>query len=205
MIAGLIYLSFKSLRQISLFIIMCAPILSMLITDLSKIYDDKLIEKIYNFSTSIFGSIVIVLIVFIFTEQKYKDIKSQQYINDSVYPVEASLWIKENLDLETLHLYDEYNFGSYLLYEGIPVFIDSRCDLYTPQFNGDNNLDIFTDSLNVPNLSDDYEKIFNKYGVNYAIFYSGDAVCKLLNQDNNYSIVYEDEHFIIYNRLNYEG
>lgn len=35
-----------------------------------------------------------------------------------------------------MKLFNEYNYGSYLLYKGVPVFIDSRADLYAPEFNG---------------------------------------------------------------------
>ena len=33
-----------------------------------------------------------------------------------------------------MKIYNEYNYGSYLLFRGIPVFIDSRCDLYTKEY-----------------------------------------------------------------------
>ena len=42
----------------------------------------------------------------------------------------------QNLDVKNIKLFNEYNYGSYLLYKGIPVFIDSRADLYAPEFNG---------------------------------------------------------------------
>lgn len=201
MIAGLTYLSFKSARQISLFIIMCAPILAKLIYDLIEKFDKELINKIYKFSTNFTGAIIIILLMTIYCERAYKDIGSQNFINESSYPVAASEWIKENLDLENLKLYNEYNYGSYLLLQDIPVFIDSRCDLYTPQFNGNGELDIFTDALSVPDMTENYETIFNKYGVNYAIFYSNNKVCKLLDLDENYSKIYQDDYFNIYEKL----
>ena len=201
MIAGITYLSFKSARQISLFIIMCAPILAKLLYDLIQKFDKDLISKIYKFATSFSGAIIIILLMTIYGERVYKDIRSQNFINEASYPVEASKWIKENLDLENLKLYNEYNYGSYLLLENIPVFIDSRCDLYTPQFNGNDELDIFSDALNVPNMSEDYDTIFNKYGINYAIVYSNNTVCKVLDLDSNYSKIYQDDYFNIYEKL----
>ena len=62
--------------------------------------------------------------------------------------------IKEKLDKKNIKLFNEYNYGSYLLYRGIPVFIDSRADLYTKQFSGF-DYDIF----------DDYFYITNKKGL----------------------------------------
>ena len=201
MLAGLTYLSFKSARQISLFIIMCAPILTKLISELIDKLDKDIIKKIFNFSTSFAGTIIIILLMTIYGEKAYKDIGGQSFINEASYPVSASEWIKENLDLENLKLYNEYNYGSYLLLQEIPVFIDSRCDLYTPQFNGNDDLDIFTDALSVPDMSEDYEKIFNKYSINYAIFYSNNKVCQLIDTNNNYSKVYQDDYFVIYEKL----
>ena len=42
-------------------------------------------------------------------------------------------------DIKNMRIFNEYNFGSQLLFRGIPVFIDSRCDLYSPEFNGTYN------------------------------------------------------------------
>ncbi|MGN1299127.1 MAG: hypothetical protein ACI4UE_03995 [Candidatus Scatovivens sp.] len=201
MLAGLTYLSFKSARQISLFIIMCTPILAKLVSELVDKIDEDFSKKFFKFSTSTAGIIIIILLMTIYGEKKYKNISGQAFVNSASYPIEASEWIKENLDLDNLKLYNEYNYGSYLLLQGIPVFIDSRCDLYTPQFNGDDNLDVFSDALSVPDLNESYEKIFNKYGINYAILYSNNKACKLIDKDNNYSKIYEDDYFVIYEKL----
>lgn len=66
--------------------------------------------------------------------------KHDSYVDDKSYPVSASNYIINDLipkvGVEKLRLYNEYNYGSYLLFRGIPVFIDSRADLYAPEFNG---------------------------------------------------------------------
>jgi len=66
-------------------------------------------------------------------------------------------------------LYNEYNYGSYILYQGVPVFIDSRADLYTPEFNGDKDKDIFTDALQIANVSKYYEDGFEKYDFTHLL------------------------------------
>ena len=68
----------------------------------------------------------------------YKKVENDKYVNESTYPVQASEWILKNLDVKNIKLFNEYNYGSYLLYKGIPVFIDSRADLYAPEFNTPN-------------------------------------------------------------------
>ena len=64
---------------------------------------------------------------------------NDKFIDQSSYPIKAADYILENLEIDKIKLYNEYNYGSYLLYRGIPVFIDSRADLYTPEFNGVKN------------------------------------------------------------------
>ena len=201
MIGGLLYLSFTSRRQISLFVIMCMPILAKLLVEIIDNIDKELLEKIYKFATNITGAIIIILLMTIYGENAYKDIMYQSYVNEAEYPVQASNWILENLDLENLRLYNEYNYGSYLLMRGIPVFIDSRCDLYTPEFNGNENLDVFSEALAIPDMNEDYNELFEKYDINYAIFYLNDKVCQIIDTDSNYNKVYEDDNFVIYKRL----
>ena len=55
-----------------------------------------------------------------------------------------------------MRLYNEYNYGSYLLFKDIPVFIDSRASLYTKQFNK-LNYDILND-YNEINTTGKYRK-----------------------------------------------
>ena len=41
--------------------------------------------------------------------------------------------MSENINVDEMRIFNEYNFGSYLLLNDIPVFIDSRADLYTKE------------------------------------------------------------------------
>ena len=202
MIGGLLYLSFTARRQISLFIIMCMPILAKLLVEIIYMVDKELLDKIYKFMTQVTGAIIIILLMTIYGENSYRDIMCQSYVNESEYPIQASNWILENLDIENLRLFNGYNYGSYLLMRGIPVFIDSRCDLYTPQFNGNEDLDIFSEALSIPDINGDYSELFEKYDINYAMFYRNDKVCQIINADSNYIKAYEDDNFIIYQRVN---
>ena len=86
-----------------------------------------------------------------------------------------------------------------MLLQGIPVFIDSRCDLYTPEFN--DGEDIFSDALNVPVLNSNYQEIFEKYDVRHVMLYSNDDVNINLHQDDKYSEIYNDGTFTIYKRV----
>ena len=97
-----------------------------------------------------------------------------------------------------MRLYNEYNYGSYLLYQDIPVFIDSRADLYSPEFN--EGIDVFSDFLDISNIGLHYEEKFNEYGITHAIMYKNAKLNLFISKDDNYNKLYEDEYFVIYKR-----
>ena len=76
----------------------------------------------------------------------------------------------KNIDLETARFYNEYNYGSYLIFRGIPVFIDSRADLYAPEFSGKEQ-DIFMDFIDMSSIGTFYGDIFEKYDMTHVITY----------------------------------
>lgn len=205
MLLGLTALALMSRRQISMFGIFCCPILVRLVDDLFEKYDPETSKKLFNFSTTITGSLILILLFAVVMTDKLKDLSKQEYIDKSTYPIEASNWILENLDLENLKLYNEYNYGSYLLFRGIPVFIDSRCDLYTPEFNSDKKhdlagRDIFSDALDIAGIAVDYDRKFEEYGVNYIIAYSNSKLVMIMKDNKSYKSVYEDNYFSIFER-----
>ena len=201
MLGGLILLALMSKRQLSMLVILGVYSLGGLICNLVNKYDPKGTENFMKIISSGFGRIITLLLVVLVCIVTYKPKANDEFISSNVYPVEASKYIKENLDIENIRLYNEYNYGSYLLYEGIPVFIDSRADLYTPEFNGDKNKDIFTDFVRVSSLSVHYEDIFDKYDITHLIIPNNSKMNLFVSKDENYKELYKDDHFVIYERL----
>ena len=208
MAAGLTYLALDSRRQISMFILFCLPIIAKMIAALLKKYDqDKLTNWIFRFCTDIFGVIIVLSLAVIVSIKGIKPRINDEYINSSSYPVEATEWIKENLDYKNIKLYNEYNYGSYLLLNDAPVFIDSRCDLYTPEFNSGyessaSGKDIFSDAINIAGQGIDYEAKFTEYGVTHVMLYADAKLAGALETDKNYKLLYSDNGFKIFERLN---
>lgn len=210
MLAGITFLSFNSRRQVSMFAIFCGPILAVLIARLVAKYDSETFKKMEKFVSGWFGAIVVVCLCIIACTHIIKPTLREEYVSTSDYPVEAADWILKNLDVEHVRFYNEYNYGAYLLYRGIPVFIDSRCDLYSPEFNGtynketksyDNGRDIFSTALDVAGLGRDYKSTFEDYGVTHVILYDNSKLALMLNEDKNYKVLYDEGAFIIYERL----
>ena len=203
MIAGLTYLTFMSKRQCTMLILIGGIILNRLIIQLFEIYDICKVEDLTNKYISKFVAFVIASLCIIWSLQYVYDTIDDDYVKESSYPVKASEWILENLDVNNIKLFNEYNFGSYLLYKGIPVFIDSRADLYTPEFNGEK--DIFSDFLNADNTGSYYGSIFKKYEITHVLVYKDSKINMFIkNADSEkYDLLYSDDDFVIYKVINY--
>lgn len=201
-IGGLFILALMSRRQISMFLLIGIYVVNRLICEfLEKYKAREEIEDITTFLTTKTGAI---LFVVIFVLVGVKNIKqklesNEKYINESSYPVAACQYILDNIDLNTAKFYNEYNYGSYMLYKGIPVFIDSRAELYTPEFN--EGINVFEDFLNISNIGLYYEDKMEEYGITHLIMYKNSKLNMFISRDNNYEKLYEDDSFVIYKRL----
>lgn len=203
MMAGLIFLSFMSRRQTSFLILIGGFVFVKWIADLIQKYDADGSLKFMKLMNTLLGKIITIAIIVLMCLVIIKPKINDKFINESKYPVEASTWILENLDVNDIKLYNEYNYGSYLLFRGIPVFIDSRADLYAPEFNkGDNEegRDIFSDYINISSIGTYYETKFEKYGITHVIVVNKAKLNMFLSRDENYKELYKDDNFVIYER-----
>ena len=203
MLGGLIFLMLYSKRQSTMFVIICSVILNRLIYSELKKNEENIDEKLINISTTLFGCTVITGLVLILSLYFIQPKIKASYIDKKTYPVEMSDYIlqyfeENNIDIKNVRLYNEYNYGSYLLYRGIPVFIDSRCDLYAPEYNG--GRDIFMDFIKSSNLDIWFEDIFDKYKINYVILYKNSKM-NMIIQDSHldgYELLKQDDNFVFY-------
>ena len=203
MIGGLCILMLSSRRQVTMFVIVGSVILNRLITQLITIYnDEKYIEKMEKRATSIIGVLIISILTLCLTYYLAKDKVDDKYIDESSYPVQACDYILKNIDLGKARFYNEYNYGSYMLFRGIPVFIDSRADLYAPEFSGKSD-DIFMDFIETSGIAKFYEDIFKKYDITHVITYENSKMNMIIEKtkDPNYKQLYKDDYFVVYERL----
>lgn len=196
MIGGLCYLMLSSRRQISMLVIVGSVILNRLLVNLIETYTT---EKAKDKLPKAMGSIITILIVLVLSYYMAKDKWDAQYIDESTYPTKACDFILENIDLGTARFYNEYNYGSYLLFRGIPVFIDSRADLYAPEFSGKEE-DIFSDFIDVSSIGKFYGDIFEKYNITHIITYENSKMNMLITKtkDTTYKELYKDDYFVVY-------
>ena len=99
-----------------------------------------------------------------------------------------------------MKIYNHFDFGSYLELRKIPVFIDSRSEMYTKEFN--ENTSILSDSYNISLGIENYKDIFDKYEITHALLYNRELISIYIKDDPNWKLIYQDDIFGLYERIN---
>ncbi len=87
-------------------------------------------------------------------------------------------------------LYNSYDYGGYLIYFDIPVFIDGRADLYS-QYN-------YQDYYNLSYLNGNYLSILNKYKFDYFLVEKGYPITYYLKNNDHYEVLLERGKTILF-------
>lgn len=201
MIGGLTLLTFMSRRQFSMLLFVGGFSINNIVCKFLELHDtEKDIEIAKKGIITVIGQILTYVLIILSTVCLFLKIKDQEIINKKEYPEEACNYILENLDINNIKLYNDYNYGSYLMFKGIPEFIDSRADVYDPQFNKLDD-DIFQDYVKTAGLKVYYEDTFEHYNITHVMTYSKSQLATYISKDDNYKELYKDDSFVIYERL----
>ena len=198
---GLITLAFMSRRQMSMVYFVGAIAFNNIVCNFIETYTkEEQVEEIKKVFVSWKGQLIAYTLVVLVTASLLFSTRNDKIINENSYPVKACDYILENLDVNNIKIFNDYNYGSYLMYRGIPVFIDSRADVYDPKFNGLKD-DIFQDYIKTNGLNKYYEDTFEHYGITHVISYANSKLALYLSHDYDYKELYKDKNFVIYERL----
>lgn len=80
------------------------------------------------------------------------------------WPVKAVDWLEDH---HAEKVFNHYNWGGYLIYRGIPVFVDGRADMY---HMAGLEKDAFIDQNNFCDFKQPPEDILEKYDAHYILF-----------------------------------
>ncbi len=211
-VIGLSTLAFITRRQVSMFIIFGGFAITRMSTSLFETYFKDVKIKIMNLATTAVGTLIIVVITLVISFLNYYPIMNDDYVSNT-YPIDACEWIKMNIpdyqNTSKVRIFNDYNYGSYILLNNIPVFIDSRADLYTPEFNGKYNEqtkkytgnDVFQDYLNVSSIGTYYKDLFNKYNITHILIKANSKLNMLISKESDYAtLIYakDNQGYVIY-------
>lgn len=201
MLAGLLLLALMSRRQMSMFIIISLPILAKFLSDFFNRYVPGATEKFIKMMITPIGKSATIFIILAAAVLLFKAKWNDSFVDEHTYPIQAVKYIRENLDTGKIRLFNEYVYGSYLLMNDIKVFIDSRADLYTKEFNGTD--DIFGAYFSTIDIGRYYEDTFDEYNISHVIVSVNTKLNMLLSRDHNYTVLHKDGRFIVYERTLY--
>lgn len=192
MIFGLLLMTFMSVRHMSFLAIIGMFYLCRIICNIGKINSDTVLD----FDLPEFGSFIVLVTVVVTAGIVYSINSKEEYIDPNIYPVAMVDWIYDNMDVDKIKLYNEYDFGSYLIYRDLKVYIDSRSDLYTKPFN--NKFDIFDECMNI---TTNYGRVFKKYDITHILTYKDTNLNQILSASSNYELVHREGRFTLYKYL----
>ena len=198
LIIGLIVMSTMAVRNMYIALVVIAfPVANLITNYIATFEKEKIYEKICNYINGNYAVLLIVLIISVgFSVYNYKDVYKENYVDENSYPVGASEYILNHIDLSNMKLYNHFNFGSYLEYKGIPTFIDSRSEVYCEEFN---NVEILKDFAHFDiDLTISPEEMVDKYGFTHFIFTENSANANNMKNNSNYKLIYDDGKFVIY-------
>lgn len=89
-------------------------------------------------------------------------------------------------------LYNFYDYGGYLVYKNIPVFVDGRADLYSP-YN-------YSDYVNISKLYGEYEDLIDYYNFDYFLVSDQFSIYNYLKYSNDYKLIIHKNHIAFYKK-----
>ncbi len=190
--AGTAAAGLLSARHIPLFTIIALPVVVAHVTDvvthspfsaLTATPDPAQMEKPARLFVLLNWVILLVAIfgVFMWTANK---ISNNEEEIARIYPVEAVDFLQGN-GLAEARGYNSYNWGGYLIWRGLPVFIDGRADVYGDEF-------IFY-YLQTLEMQEDWQEPLDEYDIEYVIMETGSALNTLLTVSPAWELLYQDD------------
>jgi len=107
----------------------------------------------------------------------------EAHMDSGAYPVAAVTFLQKNH--LTNHLLNAYNWGGYLIYRGVPTFVDGRTDIFLENST-------FSDYLALQNLNWTAPDLLDSYKIQTALLPDGYAITVFLNRDPHWHVVYRD-------------
>jgi hypothetical protein len=188
------YISFLARRNIGLFALVCAPILSRH----AAAWWAKSPGRDLHLSrgSPILNWIILILIVLAAAIKMIVPLlpATQTKAEADIVPVDAVNWIVEHRP--TGAMFNSYNWGGYLLWRlwpDYPVYVDGRTDLYDNDFLRD-------DYLNIILARPGFQAKLDQRGIGFVIVEANSLLDTLLQQTARWREAYRDQMAVIYVR-----
>lgn len=199
LLVGFTYASLRAARQISIWVLIAAPILSAALLDLYDLVPWKIKIRFNEHPplfAQIFNGAILVLVALVVLVRISTTVLDQPRAERDFFPVAAVEWMqRENQRGPIFNLYD---WGGYLIWKMYPqerVFIDGRSDLYG--LTGDQ---VVSEYLATVNGGKNWRDALEKYRVRLVLIPGDTPLATLLSNEANWERVFGDETAVIFAR-----
>lgn len=121
-ILGFGIMALSTYRCVFFFYLISSICIYRFVNDFINLYEINIRDKHVQ---NILETVITILVV-IFSVKKFTYNLTYEYADITTYPVEIADYIVNNLDIDSMRIYNDFHMGSYLEFKGIKVFIDSR-------------------------------------------------------------------------------
>lgn len=199
---GTLFMTLLSLRHFSLLIICsitCLPYIESLIDELMNFMYKGMMEKSKRQIRIVLTFVTTLFLLRIAAGAAMENLNTSM-IPDNTYPIQAIEYINNNIGKDK-RIFNEYTWGSLMMFNNIKVFIDSRADLYTKEYSGKED-DIGLDYIKINNCSGNYINLLNKYDIEYLFIRRSSNLAKNILEHKEYKLVYKDDISYIIQKVN---
>ena len=180
------YISFLARRNVGLFALVCAPVLSRHATALIGQY--RWGQRRLSNGSPILNWIIVVVIGLAALLKMWVPLAPtlQQQAEAKILPVDAANWIAQQQPVGPM--FNSYNWGGYLLWRlwpQYPVYTDGRTDLYDNAFLQE-YLTVLTGSADTPTL-------FDERGIKLVVVEQESRLAAQLLESDDWQEVYRDD------------
>ncbi len=187
------YISFLAQRNIGLFAIVCAPILTR--------HASVLIEKSrwgqwrMSRGLPVINLILLIVIASAVALKAFVVLQPSLRTNaeNNVLPIGAADWIEQHQPIGAM--FNSYNWGGYLMWRlgsNYPVFVDGRTDLYDETFLNEYRSIV----LAAPNV----DSLLDQYHVNFIVVEKDSVLPVYLAGSTHWQLAYQDQQAVIFVR-----
>ena len=189
-VCGMTILAFSHKKCFALFCIVLGFVFSYYFKKISKrnrLINSDIFKAVFR---GLLTGLTLVSLVTVIAGIKYSIIS---YNDDNFYLstgiTEITDYMLDNVSIDDVVLFVEYNDGGFTEFLGFKSYMDPRAELFFKKYN--NKEDIYLESLEIE--SDpyyDYDLFINKYNFTHLIVKTDTYLDKYLSNDSNYEIVF---------------
>lgn len=190
---GTLVMSASSKRHVGLLVFLGWFALFFLVFSALSSMPEEFRKKTGNTIVSILATLVLAVLGL-----TGNNLRGFSYYDASFVSEEAILFLKENYDVQNLRLFNDYSYGAYMLFRDVPVFMDSRVNEYTKEFDQSLERDVLADYISIILLQDNWHEVIDYYDFDGYYISKGSTLYVILSQSPDVEPVWENDSMVIF-------